>query len=122
MVETRQQRRYRERQSGKPPAVKPVDRECLPEIRSADYSNSNADPALKGQFDGNCNRTACQASIQGRNYWNSSTRAYYCGTCARDINYWSNRDEGIIICTAVSTADDQPPFPYERMRSRAVTG
>lgn len=108
MVESRQQRRYRERQGLAAPAVP------TPVV--------DGEKPGKGKFDGNCNRTACQVSIQGRNYWNSSTRAYYCRGCAGDINYWSNRDEGIIICTAVTSADDQPAFPYERMRSRAVAG
>ena len=42
------------------------------------------DPALKGKFDGNCNRRACQAP--GATWWNPNTRAYYCHDCASKIN------------------------------------
>jgi len=38
----------------------------------------------KGVKGGNCNRTACQAP--GAYWFNHSTRAYYCGTCADLIN------------------------------------
>lgn len=41
-------------------------------------------PSLKGKLNGNCNREACQAP--NAVWWNTSTRAYYCGRCARDIN------------------------------------
>lgn len=35
----------------------------------------------------NCNRTACNISLEGRvKFWNPSTRAFYCGDCARKIN------------------------------------
>lgn len=42
------------------------------------------DPALKGVFNGNCNREACQ--LPGATWYNLSTRAYYCGKCATEIN------------------------------------
>lgn len=42
------------------------------------------DPALKGKLNGNCNREACQRP--GATWFNTSTRAYYCRRCARDIN------------------------------------
>lgn len=51
---------------------------------------------LKGQKDGNCNVTACQRP--GAYWWNTSTRAYYCTSCAREINRWSQHDEGYDIC------------------------
>lgn len=38
----------------------------------------------KGLFNGSCNRRACQ--VPGATYWNSSTRAHYCKTCAYMIN------------------------------------
>jgi hypothetical protein len=42
------------------------------------------DPALKGKFGGNCNRTACQ--VPGADWWNPNTNAYYCCDCAVLIN------------------------------------
>jgi len=51
----------------------------------------------KGQVQGGeCNRTAC--SSKRAKYYNEVTRAYYCGGCAKKINYWSQRDRGIDIC------------------------
>jgi len=38
----------------------------------------------KGCFDGECNRTACNAS--GARYFNRFTHGYYCGGCARKID------------------------------------
>jgi hypothetical protein len=73
----------------------------------------------KGKFDGNCNRTACQKPIKGNNWWNSSTRAYYCEHCANGyqmINHWSRKDDGIVICTKVTDPKDQPAFPYKEMQ------
>lgn len=40
---------------------------------------------VKGQFRGRCNVTACQKP--GADYWNLSTRAWYCRDCADKINY-----------------------------------
>ncbi len=59
-------------------------------------ASAKAKATLKGKQDGNCNVTACQKP--GATWWNTSTRAYYCLSCARDINYWSRRDEGYDIC------------------------
>lgn len=52
--------------------------------------------ALKGVKDGNCNVTACQRP--GATWWNTSMRAYYCRTCAHDINYWCRKDGNELIC------------------------
>jgi hypothetical protein len=68
-------------------------------------------PALKGVFDGNCNIEDCQQPIAGNNWYNTSTRAYYCTKCARQINYWSMRDERKTICVAVTDPNTRPPFP-----------
>ena len=38
-----------------------------------------------------CYRTACQTT-NDVNYYNCSTRKYYCKDCADAINYWSNHD------------------------------
>lgn len=40
--------------------------------------------ADKGHKDGSCNVTACQEP--GANFFNRSTKAYYCEFCARRIN------------------------------------
>lgn len=39
---------------------------------------------LKGVFNGNCNREACQSP--GATFYNFSTERYYCQSCARLIN------------------------------------
>ncbi len=43
----------------------------------------------KGKRGGSCNRHACQAP--GANYWNRGSYAWYCESCALDINR-ANRD------------------------------
>lgn len=45
------------------------------------------DPALKGVYGGNCNRTTCQ--IPGATWFNHSTRTYYCRHCAYEINHYN---------------------------------
>ena len=70
----------------------------------------------KGMYDGNCNRTACQVSIAGDNWFNTSTRAYYCRRCAHLFNTDSLRFDGIRICVAVEDPETRPPFPYGEMR------
>src|SRR5690349_19861936 len=54
-------------------------------------------PEDKGKLDGACNRSACLE--RPATWWNESTRAHYCGTCARLIN--DNTPDGSIICTPV---------------------
>jgi hypothetical protein len=74
----------------------------------------------KGRFNGSCNVTACQQP--GAAWYNSSTRAYYCASCAREINYWSKRDDDIIICTPVAEdvlAPGRTPPPFPRRASRS---
>ncbi|UCV26761.1 hypothetical protein [Ferribacterium limneticum] len=44
-------------------------------------------PADKGEFGGSCNRSACLAP--GANWYNHSTRKYYCRACAE----WLNTDK-----------------------------
>ncbi len=48
---------------------------------------SKPDKSDKGLKGGSCNRQACQRP--GANYFNHSTRAYYCKTCAD----WLNTDK-----------------------------
>jgi hypothetical protein len=40
--------------------------------------------ADKGEMNGSCNRTACQKP--GADWFNHSTRKYYCANCAYDLN------------------------------------
>lgn len=70
----------------------------------------------KGLYDGNCNRTACQRPIRGANWFNLSTRAYYCQSCALMLNRESGHYDGIRVCVHVETPEDQPSFPYDEMR------
>jgi hypothetical protein len=51
---------------------------------------------MKGQLNGLCNRTACQRP--GATWFNTSTRAYYCEDCARDITGFTKRVDGFHIC------------------------
>jgi len=50
----------------------------------------------KGEFGGECARTKC--STANADYFNSSTRQFYCEACANEINKWSQHDEKIILC------------------------
>lgn len=47
----------------------------------------------KGKKGKNCNRTVCQRA-KSANYYNKSTRAWYCRSCAEAINYWAKKDGG----------------------------
>lgn len=60
-------------------------------------------PADKGEFLGSCNRSACLRP--GANWYNHSTRKYYCRNCAHELNYdpFNRRDAmeifGHLLCT-----------------------
>lgn len=41
-------------------------------------------PADKGKYLGSCNRSACLRP--GATWWNHGSYAYYCGSCARELN------------------------------------
>jgi hypothetical protein len=58
---------------------------------------------LKGIFNGNCNRTACQKP--GATWFNTSTRAFYCEHCARDINRACEQFGEPKICFIVQYGD-----------------
>lgn len=65
---------------------------------------------LKGTWGGNCNRTACQQP--GAVWWNSSTRAYYCQSCARKINEFSEKADGYALCIlSLDGQDGHRPTP-----------
>ncbi len=55
----------------------------------------------KGDKNGSCNRTACQRP--GANWFNHSTRRYYCQSCAFMLNDCNRRDAmelyGHELCT-----------------------
>lgn len=42
----------------------------------------------KGEFDGECNRTACRAI--GVRMWSAVEHAYYCVACSRETGRWSS--------------------------------
>jgi hypothetical protein len=56
---------------------------------------------MKGEYQGNCNRTACQKP--GAVWYNHSTRAYYCTACAHLINLHNHKEAqemfGHALCT-----------------------
>jgi hypothetical protein len=54
----------------------------------------------KGKIHGSCNVTACQRP--GATWFNTSTRAYYCEPCARDITDFTKRADGFHICFPTS--------------------
>ena len=51
---------------------------------------------MKGGRGLNCNRTACQKPPA--TYYNSSTRAWYCESCANMIDEWSIRQGEALLC------------------------
>ena len=57
--------------------------------------------ANKGDYKGECNRTAC--SNESAVYYNHSTRKYYCEKCALLINDYNHRDAQVMfghdLCT-----------------------
>jgi hypothetical protein len=65
----------------------------------------------KGKYRGTCNRTACQVSHESTSieYWNKSTRAYYCAPCAfliNEANYSVNNGEP--LCIPIRNEIDRP--------------
>lgn len=64
-------------------------RENLVTIMQTDLYRQNY--RTKGAYLGLCNRTACEQKFEPV-FWNPSTRAYYCGECARAIDPWMRRD------------------------------
>ncbi len=62
-------------------------------LKSLDSLQKDLAQALKGKFNGNCNRTACQAP--GATWYNIATQAYYCGPCASLINWPGGRADAM---------------------------
>ncbi|SCW95463.1 hypothetical protein [Ancylobacter rudongensis] len=79
------------------------------------------DSPLKGALNGNCNLSACQRP--GAAYFNTSTRAYYCRSCAESINGWAKRDAGFFICflTQGAEADQRLKYGPEAERQLLAT-
>lgn len=64
----------------------------------------------KGLRGGSCNRQACQDP--GANHFNRSTKAWYCGLCAAEINC-HNRDytrngRPALLCVPADVIDSDP--------------
>jgi hypothetical protein len=64
---------------------------------------------MKGLFNGNCNRTACQKPEA--TWYNHSTQAYYCAECANLINFHNRLDAmrlfGHDLCTEGENKEDK---------------
>lgn len=65
-------------------------------VRTAGMTSEQINKSDKGQLNGSCNRTACQAPHAL--WFNTSTRAYYCAQCADDITRFTRRVDGFDIC------------------------
>jgi hypothetical protein len=82
----------KERKAAAAPVVAPKPKSNLPkwDPKSGEEFNGyqHANKEDKGEKDGSCNRTACQAPLKGeRQYYmredfNPNGRVYYCETCA----------------------------------------
>ncbi len=71
---------------------------------------------VKGTFNGPCNRTACQKP--GATWWNISTRAYYCPSCAHILN----RENGEGLCVPhVATLAAPASSPQPEAGGEALT-
>jgi hypothetical protein len=68
---------------------------------------NNDTPADKGLLNGACNRTACLA--RPATWFNSSTLAHYCPSCAARINAWCPHGQN--ICAPVLV---KPPSGCEK--------
>jgi len=53
----------------------------------------------KGQVGGSCNRTVC--NLGPAEWWNKSTRKYYCRVCAEKINEHDQRAQRRLYGTSV---------------------
>ena len=56
----------------------------------------------KGEYNCECNRTACKN--KHAIFYNHSTKKYYCGSCAYEINKWAQdfkKEYGHELCVKV---------------------
>lgn len=65
---------------------------CLNKTNEIMIKEIEPNTEIKGIFNGNCNRTACQKPHA--TYYNFSTKVYYCASCADMINN-ANRADAI---------------------------
>lgn len=79
-----------------------------------DPATRDAETAAAGLVKGltACARSSCQTALVGVRWWNSSTRAFYCGACAVRINQGAGYelcilelihpepDEILVVCDA----------------------
>ncbi len=80
------------------------------------------DPALKGELNGNCNRTDCQKP--GAVFYNHSTRKHYCPRCAELINNMnpeSHRKRGHDLCTRVPEGIEATPEAIVKAMGKEAT-
>lgn len=79
--------------------------------------------ALKGVKGGNCNVRMCQRP--GADYYNKSTRKYYCADCAEEINWPGGREDtmrlyGVPLLCEKDTDDspqDNPEWEFLKLLS-----
>lgn len=67
----------------------------MDEVRSAIDKVMDEQLTPKGVKNGRCNVTACQKP--GANYFNKSTKKYYCAECAREINWIGGRHDTMTL-------------------------
>jgi len=71
----------------------------------------NADPALKGKQNGNCNRQACQQA--GATWFNQGTEAFYCRACAKRINSYQDERINLQLYGTVDLCIDFAVYPIK---------
>jgi hypothetical protein len=68
----------------------------------------------KGEYDGTCNRSACQKDLtvgRGGNWYNKLNGKYYCIQCGIRINEDNGkpyRDRVLSYCIPVTSPEDRP--------------
>lgn len=64
----------------------------------------------KGTLNGNCNRGVCDN--YPANFFNTSTRSFYCKRCAFDINSFAKRCDGFYICFKVESNEEASKMEF----------
>ena len=75
----------------------------------------------KGKFGGDCNVTQCQKP--GACCYNHAMRAYYCKSCAEEINKFSRIDNGVNLCEIMedhSHLDENVSINEEQNRKKRI--
>lgn len=72
---------------------------------------------IKGEYKGLCNRTACQSPVDVE-YYNYSTKQYYCPVCAFLINDANRKDAlkmfGHELCLPIRREADRPELKINK--------